>query len=313
MGEQGEDRAPQQPLAQRPPPAAAPPGARVSSISLSYCTPDGQAVTHAMQPRQLSRWPTIGADSGDAVALVHQHDPAAGRVRLLAPERVGRAGGQAEPAVHAVVDQRRLGRALGVPGRDGDRAAHAANRSRTRRISSSAPGSIGPWRSPSKPSGASTTTQGDGATRGAQRLDVVGLHPVAGRAPRGPPPARRSAARPRAGSAGPTPGPSRRRPRDAAPRAGAPTRRRRPRSPRSLAERHGLLPRRPGRAACPRPRASARRATSSSSGRWLASSAAAWSAAGSRGAQHRGAGGAAERVKAHGQLQDPPEPCPPSR
>ena len=29
--------------------------ARVSSISLSYCTPDGQAVTHAMQPRQLSK------------------------------------------------------------------------------------------------------------------------------------------------------------------------------------------------------------------------------------------------------------------
>ena len=30
--------------------------ARVSSISLSYCTPDGQAVTQAMQPRQLSKW-----------------------------------------------------------------------------------------------------------------------------------------------------------------------------------------------------------------------------------------------------------------
>ena len=41
----------------------APPAPRVSSISLSYCTPDGQAVTQAMQPRQLSRWPTIGADS----------------------------------------------------------------------------------------------------------------------------------------------------------------------------------------------------------------------------------------------------------
>ncbi len=39
--------------------------ARVSSISLSYCTPEGQAVTHAMQPRQLSRWPTISADSGE--------------------------------------------------------------------------------------------------------------------------------------------------------------------------------------------------------------------------------------------------------
>ena len=37
--------------------------ARVSSISLSYCTPDGQAVTHAMQPRQRSKCVTIGADS----------------------------------------------------------------------------------------------------------------------------------------------------------------------------------------------------------------------------------------------------------
>ena len=35
---------------------------RASSISLSYCTPDGQAVTHAMQPRQRSRWVTSGAE-----------------------------------------------------------------------------------------------------------------------------------------------------------------------------------------------------------------------------------------------------------
>ena len=39
--------------------------ARVSSISLSYCTPDGQAVTHAMQPRQLSMCSTSGADSSE--------------------------------------------------------------------------------------------------------------------------------------------------------------------------------------------------------------------------------------------------------
>ena len=37
--------------------------ARVSSISLSYCTPDGQAVTQAMQPRQLSMCSTSGAES----------------------------------------------------------------------------------------------------------------------------------------------------------------------------------------------------------------------------------------------------------
>ncbi len=29
---------------------------RVASISFSYCTPEGQAVTQAMQPRQRSMW-----------------------------------------------------------------------------------------------------------------------------------------------------------------------------------------------------------------------------------------------------------------
>ena len=50
-------------LAQRPAPALRSTCARVSSISLSYCTPDGQAVTQAMQPRQLSMCSTSGADS----------------------------------------------------------------------------------------------------------------------------------------------------------------------------------------------------------------------------------------------------------
>ena len=35
---------------------------RTRSISLSYCTPDGQAVTHAMQPRQRSKWVTISGE-----------------------------------------------------------------------------------------------------------------------------------------------------------------------------------------------------------------------------------------------------------
>jgi hypothetical protein len=38
--------------------------------------------------------------------LAHQVDPPARRVHLLAPQRVCRAGGQAEPAVHAVLDHR---------------------------------------------------------------------------------------------------------------------------------------------------------------------------------------------------------------
>ena len=37
--------------------------ARVSWISLSYWTPDGQAVTQAMQPRQLSKCSTISGVS----------------------------------------------------------------------------------------------------------------------------------------------------------------------------------------------------------------------------------------------------------
>ena len=38
---------------------------RVSTSSLSYLTPEGQAVTQAMQPRQLSQCSTIGADSSE--------------------------------------------------------------------------------------------------------------------------------------------------------------------------------------------------------------------------------------------------------
>ena len=35
---------------------------RTRSISLSYCTPDGHAVTHAMQPRQRSMCVTISGE-----------------------------------------------------------------------------------------------------------------------------------------------------------------------------------------------------------------------------------------------------------
>ena len=35
---------------------------RVASMSWSYRTPDGQAVTQAMQPRQASKWATISPD-----------------------------------------------------------------------------------------------------------------------------------------------------------------------------------------------------------------------------------------------------------
>src|SRR5690606_2240594 len=89
--------------------------------------------------------------------LVHEHDPAPGRVHLLAPQLVGGAGRQAESAVDARVGERPQVR----PGRDrsaGSSRAHqmpptkqpgasrrpGSNCSLTRRMSRSAPGSTGP-------------------------------------------------------------------------------------------------------------------------------------------------------------------------
>ena len=61
-------------------------------MSGAYCTPDGHAVTHAMQPRQASKCRTN--DGVIAVrpssAGLHQVDAAARRVHLLAPQQVGR-------------------------------------------------------------------------------------------------------------------------------------------------------------------------------------------------------------------------------
>ncbi len=158
--------------------------ARVCSIRVSYCTPDGHAVTQAMQPE-------AGVEVRDhrvghrlaLEALLHQVDPAARRVHLLAPQHVGRTGGQAEPAVHAVADQRRVGWVVLVEGaaddgcpqvddaaglaqvahisptnRPGESRWSASNWSLTRRIRSSA--GTGPHTSTAAftAAGASTTT-----------------------------------------------------------------------------------------------------------------------------------------------------------
>ena len=40
---------------------------RTRSIRRSYWTPDGHAVTHAMQPRQRSKWVAISSDIGASV------------------------------------------------------------------------------------------------------------------------------------------------------------------------------------------------------------------------------------------------------
>jgi len=47
---------------------------------------------------------------------LHQRDAAARRIHLLAPQKVRRAGGEAEAAVHAIGDQLRIGRMMRVEG-----------------------------------------------------------------------------------------------------------------------------------------------------------------------------------------------------
>ena len=116
VGEQPEDQGPE---------GAVAPGARVAALDLLAGGLDQLAV---LDPGRA------GGDTGHAAqALVevadhlvvqglalapdlHQVDPPPGRVHLLAPEHVGRAGGQAEAAVDAVVDQLLLGRVVVVEG-----------------------------------------------------------------------------------------------------------------------------------------------------------------------------------------------------
>ena len=99
------------------------PGRGSARSGVSYCTPDGHAVTQAMQPRQASQCDDHRVAHRLALeALLHQVDPAARGVHLLAPQHVGRAGRQAEPAVHAVADQRRVRRVVLVEGAAGRRA-----------------------------------------------------------------------------------------------------------------------------------------------------------------------------------------------
>ena len=62
IGEEGEDGAPRRPLGAAPG-ARRSTWARVASISLSYCTPDGQAVTQAMHDRQRSKCSTAAGPS----------------------------------------------------------------------------------------------------------------------------------------------------------------------------------------------------------------------------------------------------------
>ena len=280
MGGEREDRPPQQPLAQRAAPAA---------LHLRPRVLDQLVVLHAGR---------AGRDAGHAAEAVvecvdhrrrelaallepgpHQHDAPAGRVHLLAPERVGRAGGQAEAAVHAVVDQLRL-RAAGSRRRRASchRGARPRGRSAPSRVPSAsraprrgAPSVVGAHlrrgrrarrraRAPAPRAAPRRASMASAGERSSRRTYEIPSR-------RGPTtrPATRSGRGEdilRAGSRAPTPAPPCR-PSSAGPRAAPPRRRRRPPRARSSAPRRASA-RAPPRPAPRRPRRRSARAASPS-------------------------------------------------
>ena len=96
---------------------------------------------HAMQPRHRSKCSAAAVRQRRPVEqLAHQVDPPARRVHLLAPQLVRGAGGQAEPAVHAVLDRRTD--ALLRPVRLRDSPAAPPRRSLIQITSGNRPGAI---------------------------------------------------------------------------------------------------------------------------------------------------------------------------
>ncbi len=109
--EQREDRAAEQAIGER---------ARIAPLDLRARRFDERRVLHAGRTRRDARHAAeAGVEMADErrrhlraafEARLHQVDAAARRVHLLAPQHIGRTGRQAEAAVHALVDQRRIGR-----------------------------------------------------------------------------------------------------------------------------------------------------------------------------------------------------------
>ena len=144
-----------------------------------------------MQPRHASKWLDERRRHLRAPfeARLHQIDAAARRVHLLAPQHVGRAGRQAEAAVHALVDQRRIGRMDRVErdGRADPRSGgeavtavlvrHSARRADRTRASATRTAAGGRRaiprrrRAPSAPADPRTMTTLPNTRRGAQLLD----------------------------------------------------------------------------------------------------------------------------------------------
>ena len=136
-------------------------------MSLSYWTPDGQAVTQAMQPEAAVEVGDHGVrERGRVLVLAHEDDAPARRVHLLVPELVRRARGQAEPAVDAVVDQVGCGASDAAP-RRGRGCRRRRGRScclSRRRSTSGSPASVCHGSTALRTSsGASGTTHGAGA------------------------------------------------------------------------------------------------------------------------------------------------------
>ena len=67
-----------------------------------YCTPDGQVVSKARQVRQRSRCRRVFAVGAAPSSICFQVDAAARAVELVAEQLVGRTGGVAEAAMHAL-------------------------------------------------------------------------------------------------------------------------------------------------------------------------------------------------------------------
>ena len=64
-----------------------------------------------MQPRHASQCCTASCIHAHLATRceVHEQDATARGIHLLAPEQIGRARGEAEPAMDAIRDQRRIG------------------------------------------------------------------------------------------------------------------------------------------------------------------------------------------------------------
>ena len=135
--------------------------ARVCSISRSYCTPDGHAVTHAMQPRQASQWPTIASVIGSpsTACCIRWMRPRGESISSPHSTYVGQVGRQNPQCTQSSRSSRSRSTSDRLP-RTGPATSRCSgsNWSLTRRIRSSA--GTGPQTSTARltSAGASTTT-----------------------------------------------------------------------------------------------------------------------------------------------------------